>query len=135
MEQINNEINPKKSEIDIAHEILRNYGQGLSFRELMQQVCTIKNMSSDNPQIMAAVHTQINLDNRFVFLGQGSWGLKEWTQEKVVRRSHPHGYAAERNIPFQRRTLGEESETGEYEYTNLSNEDNNLMDEEDDWEE
>ncbi|PKM87035.1 MAG: DNA-directed RNA polymerase subunit delta [Firmicutes bacterium HGW-Firmicutes-12] len=125
MEQIINKINPKKAENDLAYQILKNNGQGLSFRELMQQICTMKSISYDNPQLMAAVHTQINLDNRFIFLGQGNWGLKEWTQTTAL----------------QRRSLDEDSELGENEYTNNSHEENELTDgeeEEDndeDWEE
>lgn len=135
MEQLIKDINPKTSEIDIAYLILKENGQGLSFRELMQQIGALKGISADNPQLMAAVHTQINLDNRFLFLGQGSWGLKEWTQGKVIRRSLSHASSSARTIPFQRRSLDDEVDTSENEYTNNSNYDNNQTDDDDGWDE
>ncbi len=79
------DINPKQSEVDIAYQILKTNGQSKDFRELMQHVLEVKGVSGD-PKLMAYVHSQLNFDNRFNFLGQGKWGLKEWTVEKGVRR-------------------------------------------------
>jgi len=115
MEEAGLEINPKLSEVDIAYQILKKSGSGKNFRELMQQVCAIKGINPDNPQLMAAFHTQINLDNRFAYQGQGNWGLKEWTQAKVVRRNI--SYAASRPVPFRRRSLQDEIEHDESEYS------------------
>lgn len=132
MEEMIKDVNPKMSEVDILYQILRKAGQGQSFRELMQQVCLIKGIPANDPQLMAAVHTQINLDNRFAFLGQGSWGLKEWSQGKVVRRNI--SVAANRTVPFRRRSLQEELEAEDSEFANNQYENQNL-DEEDEWEE
>ncbi|MCR4440650.1 MAG: DNA-directed RNA polymerase subunit delta [Peptococcaceae bacterium] len=115
MEESSLNINPKLSEVDIAYQILKRSGSGKSFRELMQQVCAIKGITPDNPQLMAAFHTQINLDNRFTYQGQGNWGLKEWTQAKVVRRNISYA-AAGRHVPFRRRSLQDEVEHDENEY-------------------
>lgn len=79
------EINPKESEVEIAFQILKTTGQSKDFRELMQNVSEIKGSLAD-PKLMAYVHSLLNFDNRFNFLGQGKWGLKEWTMEKGVRR-------------------------------------------------
>jgi DNA-directed RNA polymerase subunit delta len=125
-------INPKLSEADIAYQILKMDGQGKNFRELMQQVLTIKGIPAENPQLMASLHTQITLDNRFIFMGQGVWGLKEWSQSKVVRRTIPHN-SASRTVPFRRRSLQDEMEyeDGEFSENYESSSDN----EEEEWEE
>ncbi|MDX9872732.1 MAG: DNA-directed RNA polymerase subunit delta [Clostridia bacterium] len=133
MEGMEKPINPKTSEVDILYQLLRDYGQGQSFRELMQQVCDIKGIPIDNPQLMAAVHTEINLDNRFTFLGQGSWGLREWSQGKIIRRNLSAATSSGRTVPFQRRPWQEDMEEGEDEFNGGST-DNSAL-EEDVWEE
>lgn len=133
MEEMIKEISQKISEVDILYRLLKKNGQGQSFRELMQQVCEIKGIPADNPQLMAAVHTQINLDNRFAFLGQGNWGLKEWSQNKINRRTITFTNSSGRTVPYPHRSLQDEMETGDNEYNN--NYDNNLIEDEDEWEE
>lgn len=130
MEEYKN-INPNASEVDIAYKVLKIAGEPKNFRELMQMVFTIKNIPLDNHQLMAAVHTQINLDNRFAFLGQGNWGLKEWTQSKVVRRNvYP---STGRPAPVRRRSLQDEIEYEDGEYNEYDKA--NLEEDDDDWDE
>jgi len=124
-------INPKLSEVEITYQILKSEGQGVNFRELMNQVCAIKGIAPDNHQLMAAVHTQINLDNRFVFLGQGKWGLKEWAQGKVVRRNLTFATAG-RTIPYRHRSLQDEIDYEEIEMKE-SFENTADSDEDDEW--
>jgi len=33
------------------------------------------------------VHTQINLDSRFVHMGKGMWGIVEWSPQQLSGRS------------------------------------------------
>ncbi len=126
------DINPKQSEVEIAYQILKSGGQGKNFRALMEQVLAIKGSPLDNHLLMAAVHTQINLDNRFHFLGQGVWGLREWTQGKVVRRAISHGHNG-RAVPFYRRSLTDEIEYEDGEYK--GNYESVVTEEDEEWEE
>ena len=127
------DINPKQAEVEIAYQILKSHGQGINFRELMHQVCSIKGISPENHQLLASVHTQLNLDNRFSFLGQSNWGLKEWAQGKVVRRNLTFATAG-RTIPYRHHSLQDEID---YDEVDLKDKfDNSSNDEEDDqWEE
>jgi DNA-directed RNA polymerase subunit delta len=114
MEEIK-EIDAKLPEVDVAYQILKHVGEGKNLRELIHEVFGIKGISVD-PQKMAAVHTEITLDSRFNFLGQGNWGLKEWTQGKIVRRNISH--ASVRNMSFaHRRSLTDEIEYEDKEFT------------------
>ena len=125
------DIDPRSSEVELAYQILKIRGMEQNFREIMRQICEIKGIPTDNPQLLAAVHTQLNLDNRFSFQGKGVWGLKEWAPPKVIRRNVAFPPGA--RIPFRRRTLQDELE---YEETETNeNYDNQTPDEEDDWEE
>ncbi len=132
MEEVKNN-NPGQSEVDIAYQILKANGQPKNLRELMQEIFTVKGLPLDDPRLMAAVHTQINLDNRFAYMGQGNWGLREWTQSKVVRRITPSTLAT-RPVPVRRRSLQDEMEYEDGEYDDKYD----IMpvdDEEDEWEE
>lgn len=122
-------INPNLSEVDLIYQVLKASAehQGKTLKELLQTVFSIKGWPLDDHQKMAAIHTQLILDNRFVNLGQGLWGLKEWTQAKVVRRNLSYG---SRSIPYHRRSLHDEFESEEKE----SNEKYDDVEEEESWE-
>lgn len=124
------DFDPSLAETELAYQILKASGEAKNFRDLMQQVFAVKSIPFDNHQLMAAIHTQINLDNRFAFLGQGNWGLREWTQGRVVRRTVP---ILGRNTPIRRRSLQDEMEYEDGEYNDSY--DSTANEEEDEWEE
>ena len=126
------EFNPKLSEVELAYQLLKSAGQPRNYRDIIQEVFQIKGLPADNHQLMASVHTQINLDNRFVYQGKGIWSLKEWTQEKVVRRM-PLQVVGRAPVPVKRRSLQDEFDTEDGEYS--ENYDANSYEEDDEWEE
>ncbi|MDU2066453.1 MAG: DNA-directed RNA polymerase subunit delta [Sporomusaceae bacterium] len=72
-------MNKDIAEIDIACQILRETGEGMYFKDLIAKVLEIKpKRSVSMGQAMAEIHTQINMDSRFVYLGNGRWGLNQW---------------------------------------------------------
>ncbi|MHB9093530.1 MAG: DNA-directed RNA polymerase subunit delta [Eubacteriales bacterium] len=84
------QVNPHMSEADLAHEILKAKGAPLYFRELFEEVMAIKPITGkDREHIMAGIHTELNLDGRFIHVGQGVWGLREWMPDKGLRPNHP----------------------------------------------
>lgn len=125
------DFDPLLEEVDLVYQILKASGEPKKFRDLVAQVFSIKNISADNHQMMAHIHTQLNLDYRFAFLGQGTWGLRAWNQAKVVRREiNPGelGQAATR----PRRSLQDELEQEDENYQNLET---SIANDEEDWEE
>lgn len=82
--------NPHMSVADLAHAILKSKGVPLFFRDLIEQIMAIKPIpGKDKERIMAGIHTDLNLDGRFIHVGQGVWGLREWTPDKGVRFNQP----------------------------------------------
>lgn len=76
------------SEVDIAHEILKQAGQPMYFRDLITKVLEACGRAVySKAHAMAEVHTQINMDSRFVHQGKGMWGLLEWTPQSGNSRS------------------------------------------------
>jgi len=71
------------SEVDLAHEVLAQEGRALYFRDLITKVLEKKeDQNLFLPHAMAEVHTQINMDSRFVYMGKGMWGLHEWVPQR-----------------------------------------------------
>ncbi|MCR4398884.1 MAG: DNA-directed RNA polymerase subunit delta [Firmicutes bacterium] len=81
------EIDPNKAAVDVAYEILKGAGETLDYRELLDKVVEIKAIVTDDlAKAMSRIYTEINLDPRFVYMGQGAWGLKEWLPKAQVAR-------------------------------------------------
>lgn len=81
-------MRPDMSVTDLAYYILKNRGQSTHFKELISEIMRVKAINQDNPgRLIAQMHTEINLDSRFIHQGSGEWGLREWQPKnaKVVR--------------------------------------------------
>jgi len=73
---------------DLAFYILKNRGQAIHFKELISEIMRVKAISQENPgRLIAQMHTEINLDSRFLHQGNGEWGLREWLPRngKIVK--------------------------------------------------
>jgi DNA-directed RNA polymerase subunit delta len=68
----------KQTEVDLAYQVLQENHQAMYFRDLINKVLTMQKEDGHAAQSMAEVHTQINMDSRFVHMGKGMWGLNEW---------------------------------------------------------
>jgi DNA-directed RNA polymerase subunit delta len=83
-----NEMRPDMSVTDIAFCILKKRGKSMHFKELITEVMQVKAINQGNPgRLIAQMHTEISLDSRFMHLGSGEWGLREWVPKtaKVVK--------------------------------------------------
>jgi len=80
------EIASQMTEVDVAYHVLAEKGTALHFRELISKVLEKKGRPLHSlAHAMAEVHTQINMDSRFVHMGKGMWGLAEWLPQKGGR--------------------------------------------------
>ncbi len=115
---------------DVAYAVLKNRRQPLHFKELIAEVMRIKAIGQENPgRMIAQMHTEINLDSRFVHLGGGEWGLREWQikkQGKIVRIVDPNPRPAP--VRRRRRLIDEEEELDEVEDL-LDEDEEELLDE------
>lgn len=80
-------LNPmsKLSEVDVALDILLANEQPMYYKDLIEAVIQRLNLSQEVSRI-SAILTQINLDSRFAYIGQGEWGLKSWAPTRGTRR-------------------------------------------------
>lgn len=75
----------KHSDTDIAYELLQSNGRPMHYRELIEEVLH-RIESPVEPGLISSVLTQINLDTRFAYAGQGEWGLKVWVPARGSKR-------------------------------------------------
>ena len=81
------EIIKQVSEVEFAHRILQKVGKPMYFRDLITEALEMKGRIIHSlPHAIAEVHTQINLDSRFVHMGKGMWGLVEWSPQQLSGR-------------------------------------------------
>lgn len=74
------------SETDVAYQILRERKEPMHYRDLITAV--LERMGQDTAisgTRLAQIHTEINLDSRFNFLGRGMWGLQAWAPKPASR--------------------------------------------------
>ncbi|RBW68687.1 DNA-directed RNA polymerase subunit delta [Bacillus taeanensis] len=65
--------------IDIINILLQEAKQPVSFYTLMDQVQQYKKLSEEEKKVRALqAYTDLNVDGRFVSLGDNQWGLKAW---------------------------------------------------------
>ncbi|UYZ13875.1 MULTISPECIES: DNA-directed RNA polymerase subunit delta [Brevibacillus] len=78
--------------VDIAYEILRETNRPYNFRELMDELAALRGMTEEQKMaIIAQVYTEINIDGRFVCLGDNTWGLKRWYPTDAVEETQEGG--------------------------------------------
>ncbi len=75
------DLRPDLSVADIAYRILKDRREPIKYRELVEQVLELRGLRpGQNPaKTKARIHTEINIDSRFVNQGKGLCGLREWT--------------------------------------------------------
>lgn len=75
--------------IDLAYGALRETNQPFYFRDLMQEVARLRGMTEQEIQdSIAMLYTEMNIDGRFVCIGNNVWGLKRWYPvDKTVEKA------------------------------------------------
>ncbi len=73
-EQLNEE-----SLINLAYSILVDKGQPLTFKEINNTILSLgARTAAELEAAIVQFYTDINIDGRFIVLGEDRWGLREW---------------------------------------------------------
>ena len=76
------------SDVELAYKILQKTNKSMYFRDLITEVLELKGRRIHSlAHAISEVHTQINMDSRFVHMGKGMWGLVEWSPQQLSGRS------------------------------------------------
>lgn len=79
LRDLNQEQLTEESLINLAYAILEEKHQPLSFLEIKQEIQNLGARTAE--EIKAAAiqfYTDINIDGRFIVLGENRWGIREW---------------------------------------------------------
>ncbi len=75
------------SDVELAYKILQKTNKSMYFRDLITEVLELKGRRIHSlAHAISEVHTQINMDSRFVHMGKGMWGLVEWSPQQLSGR-------------------------------------------------
>ncbi len=76
---INREQREKYSMIEIAVALLKQEKKAMNYRDIFAEITDLKALDgAARDEAYAQFYTDLNLDGRFLYLGQGIWGLKVW---------------------------------------------------------
>ncbi|BAU26433.1 DNA-directed RNA polymerase subunit delta [Aneurinibacillus soli] len=79
--------------VDLAYRLLTQTKKPTNYRELFNDLVEMKGMSKEQAMdIIAQVYTEINLDGRFICLGENMWGLKRWYLVETQEESAEGGF-------------------------------------------
>lgn len=76
--------------IEITYEYLKNSTQAVSFHQLMDEITKALDLSKEEVKSrIAQFYTDLNIDGRFMTVGENRWGLRVWypvdtIEEEVV---------------------------------------------------
>ncbi|MDR6120959.1 DNA-directed RNA polymerase subunit delta [Bacillus sp. SLBN-46] len=124
--------------IEMAHEYLKNSKQPIAFNELINEITNAVGMSQEEIRSrLAQFYTDMNIDGRFLSLGENRWGLRVWypvdtAEEEVVTVVKPKKKKAKKVV--EEDEIEDFDEIDEEEYDELDDfaDEDDLLDEDDD---
>ncbi|MEG9296123.1 DNA-directed RNA polymerase subunit delta [Mangrovibacillus sp. Mu-81] len=79
LKQLSKEELRQTSFIELAHEIMTDKKQAVTFQELLKEIKRLLEISeSEVKSRLVQFYTDLNIDGRFIALGENRWGLREW---------------------------------------------------------
>ena len=73
--------------IEVVHSVLGDKKQA-TFNELVQEIAQVLGLSQEQVNAkIAQFYTDLNIDGRFINLGENRWGLRSWYMSKLMKKS------------------------------------------------
>lgn len=65
--------------IEVVHSVLEDKRQATSFHDLVQEIAQVLGLSQEQVAAkIAQFYTDLNIDGRFINLGENRWGIRSW---------------------------------------------------------
>jgi DNA-directed RNA polymerase subunit delta len=90
--------------IEMAYEYLKNSKQPIAFMDLVNEIAAAAGFTEEEIRArLAQFYTDVNIDGRFLSLGENRWGLRIWypvdtAEEEVVTATKPKKKKAKKVI-------------------------------------
>ncbi|WNF37260.1 DNA-directed RNA polymerase subunit delta [Bacillaceae bacterium IKA-2] len=127
--------------IEITYELMKTEKQTFLFKDLIKRVAKLKGMNeSEVTDRISYLYTDLNIDGRFISLGENRWGLRTWypydeSDEEItqtVRRKKAKKAADDKAALDLNAGFDDIDEDLEDEFEDLEDELDELVSEEDD---
>lgn len=95
LEQYSPEELKEMSMIELAYSIMEGKKQAIAFSELVQEISGTLSLSQDEVATkLAQFYTDLNIDGRFISIGENRWGLRSWypyeqIDEEILPQAKP----------------------------------------------
>jgi DNA-directed RNA polymerase subunit delta len=67
------------SMVDLSYDLLKSTGEPMFYRDVMNEIAKLKGFTEEKMnQSITQLYTEINIDGRFVCVGRGLWGIRDW---------------------------------------------------------
>ncbi|PEY33986.1 DNA-directed RNA polymerase subunit delta [Bacillus cereus] len=98
------------SMIEVVHSVLEDKRQATSFNDLVQEIAQVLGLSQEQVAAkIAQFYTDLNIDGRFINLGENRWGIRSWyPYEQIDEEILPQPK------PKKKRKVEEEEDFDEY---------------------
>jgi len=79
------------SMLEVAYEIFLGRKDAITFNELVDEVAKVLELSQEEVQAkVSQFYTDINIDGRFITLGDNRWGLRTWYPYEQIDEEVTH---------------------------------------------
>jgi DNA-directed RNA polymerase subunit delta len=124
------------SMIELAYELMASKKQAIAFKNLVAEIAEILGLSEEELRTkMPQFYTDLNIDGRFLCVGENRWGLRSWypydqIEEEIVPAAKPKKKRAKKTDDEEDLDIEEFDELDE-EYDELDDIDEEIEDDED----
>ncbi len=126
--------------IEIAYELLKGRKEALPFKVIMDEITNLLDLSDEQVRAkIAQFYTDLNIDGRFLGLGDNTWGLRVWypidqVEEEVVTDIKPKKKKAKKASDDEDLDLDDYDDLDEedIDYDDIDDLEEDLLDEDDD---
>jgi DNA-directed RNA polymerase subunit delta len=139
LKQFSKEQLKELSLIEMAYEFLKNSKKAIAFNDLVNEIKNAANISDKEIRTrLAQFYTDMNIDGRFLSLGENRWGLRVWypvdtAEEEVVTVVKPKKKKAKKVVDEEEIEDFDELDDEDYdEIDDFVEEEDDLLDDDDD---
>ncbi|WP_410984951.1 DNA-directed RNA polymerase subunit delta [Bacillus cereus] len=129
------------SMIEVVHSVLEDKRQATSFQDLVQEIAQVLGLSQEQVAAkIAQFYTDLNIDGRFINLGENRWGLRSWyPYEQIDEEILPQPKAKKKRKVEEEEDFDDYTEEDEEDFDDDSDDDDDdvedldeVLDEDDD---
>lgn len=122
--------------IELAYEFMKNSKQPISFNDLVKEISSAADISEQEIRTrLAQFYTDLNIDGRFLALGENRWGLRVWypvdtVEEEVVTQAKPKKKKSKKVVDEEDLDDFDEIDEEDYDDVDEFEEEDDLLDDE-----